>query len=151
MAADRAAHLLPLAGYDVQGTDKTPDASASSLSWAARPAVHHCALTGESTVKVAPCVNVGYDHEKISYPFPLLEGAMRTVQMTLDDVLVQEIDQIVKELGTTRSAFAREAFRTAIAQVRRQAMERMHREGYARHPVQPGECSDWEDEQVWVE
>ena len=39
---------------------------------------------------------------------------MRTVQMTLDDVLVQEIDQVVKELGTTRSAFAREAFRAAI-------------------------------------
>jgi metal-responsive CopG/Arc/MetJ family transcriptional regulator len=76
---------------------------------------------------------------------------MRTVQMTLDDVLVQEIDQVVKELGTTRSAFAREAFRAAIAQVRRQAMERMHREGYARRPVQPGEFSDWEDEQVWVE
>ena len=33
---------------------------------------------------------------------------MRTVQMTLDDVLVQEIDQVVKELGTTRSAFALE-------------------------------------------
>ena len=76
---------------------------------------------------------------------------MRTVQMTLDDALVQEIDQVVKELGTTRSAFAREAFRTAIAHVRRQAMERMHREGYARQPVQPGEFSDWEDEQVWVE
>ena len=44
---------------------------------------------------------------------------MRTVQMTLDETLVQEIDQVVKELGTTRSAFAREALR-AIAQVRRQ-------------------------------
>ena len=151
MAADSTAHLLPLAGYDVQGTDKTRDASGPSLSWAARPAAYDYALTGESTVKVAPCVNVGYDHEKISYPFASLEGAMRTVQMTLDDVLVQEIDQVVKELGTTRSAFAREAFRAAIAQVRRQAMERMHREGYARRPVQPGEFSDWEDEQVWVE
>jgi Arc/MetJ family transcription regulator len=94
---------------------------------------------------------VGYDHEKIGYPFALLEGAMPTVQMTLDDVLIQEIDQVVKELGTTRSAFAREAFRAAIAQVRRQAMERRHGEGYARQPVQPGEFSDWEDEQVWVE
>src|SRR5439155_22123183 len=98
--------------------------------------------------KVAHCANVGYDHEKISCPLALLEGAMRTVQMTLDDALVQEIDQVVKELGTTRSAFAREAFRAAIAHVRRQAMEIMHREGYARHPVQPGEFSDWENEQV---
>jgi len=76
---------------------------------------------------------------------------MRTVQMTLDDALVQEIDQIVKQLGTTRSAFAREALRAAIAQVRRQAMERQHRQGYARTPVTPGEFNDWEDEQVWGE
>lgn len=74
---------------------------------------------------------------------------MRTVQMTLDDALVQDIDQIVKQLGTTRSAFAREALRAAIVQLRRQAMERQHRQGYVRTPVTPGECSDWEDEQVW--
>jgi len=76
---------------------------------------------------------------------------MRTVQMTLDDALVQEIDQVVKRLGTTRSAFAREALRTALARVERQEMERRHREGYRRQPVQTGEFSDWEDEQVWVE
>ena len=76
---------------------------------------------------------------------------MRTVQMTLDDELVQEIDQVAKKLGTTRSAFTREALRAALAHVRRQEMERQHREGYARQPVQPGEFSDWEDEQVWVE
>jgi metal-responsive CopG/Arc/MetJ family transcriptional regulator len=76
---------------------------------------------------------------------------MRTVQMTLDDALVQEIDQVVKRLGTTRSAFAREALRTALARVERQEMERRHREGYRRKPVQTGEFSAWEDEQVWVE
>ncbi len=76
---------------------------------------------------------------------------MRTVQMTLDDALVQEIDQVVKKLGTTRSAFAREALRAALARVGRQEMERRHREGYTRKPVQTGEFSDWEDEQVWVD
>ena len=76
---------------------------------------------------------------------------MRTVQMTLDDVLVQEIDQVVKQLGTTRSAFARDALRAALAQMRHKAMEQKHREGYARKPVTPGEFSDWEDEQIWVE
>ena len=76
---------------------------------------------------------------------------MRTVQMTLDDALVREIDRVVKQLGTTRSAFAREALRTALVQVKRQALERQHRAGYARRPVQPGEFSDWEDEQVWIE
>ena len=76
---------------------------------------------------------------------------MRTVQMTLDDELIQEIDQAVKRLGTTRSAFTREALRAALTQLRHQEMERKHREGYARKPVEPGEFSDWENEQVWVE
>ena len=76
---------------------------------------------------------------------------MRTVQMTLDDALVQEIDQVAKRLGTTRSAFAREALRTALARVERQEMDRRHREGYRRKPVQTGEFSDWEDRRVRVE
>ena len=76
---------------------------------------------------------------------------MKTVQMTLDDALVQEIDQVVKQLGTTRSAFAREALRAALARVERQEMECKHREGCMSQPVQTGEFSDWEDEQVWVE
>jgi metal-responsive CopG/Arc/MetJ family transcriptional regulator len=76
---------------------------------------------------------------------------MRTIQMTLDDELVQEIDQVVKRLGTTRSAFARQALRAALVQFRHRDMERKHRAGYTRMPVEPGEFSDWEDEQIWVE
>ena len=76
---------------------------------------------------------------------------MKTVQMTLDDALVQEVDQVVKKLGTTRSAFTREALRAALVLVARAEMERRHRAGYAHHPVQPEEFSVWEDEQVWVE
>jgi metal-responsive CopG/Arc/MetJ family transcriptional regulator len=70
--------------------------------------------------------------------------------MTLDDALVQEIDQVVKQLGTTRSAFVRDALCAALAQVRRQVMEQKHQAGYARKPVTPDEFSDWEDEQVWI-
>jgi metal-responsive CopG/Arc/MetJ family transcriptional regulator len=76
---------------------------------------------------------------------------MRTVQMTLDDELIREIDQVVKRLGTTRSAFTRETLRAALAQSRHRDMERQHCEGYARQPVQPGEFGDWDNEQVWVE
>ena len=78
-------------------------------------------------------------------------GDMRTVQMTLDDALVQDIDKIVKKLGTTRSAFARDALRAALARVASEEQERRHRRGYERKPVRPGEFSDWEDEQVWVD
>lgn len=30
-------------------------------------------------------------------------------------------------------------------------LERKHRKGYLLKPVEPGEFSDWEDEQVWPE
>ena len=39
---------------------------------------------------------------------------MKTVQMTLDDDLLAELDIIVKEKKTNRSAFTREALKQAI-------------------------------------
>lgn len=74
---------------------------------------------------------------------------MKTVQMTLDDSLVEDVDKAATALGTTRSAFTRDALRTALARLRRQELEKRHRAGYERQPVQPGEFSDWNDDQVW--
>ena len=76
---------------------------------------------------------------------------MRAVQMTLDEALVRDVDKVAKKLGTTRSAFARAALRAALARVASEEEERRHRSGYERKPVRPGEFSDWEDEQVWVD
>ena len=76
---------------------------------------------------------------------------MQTVQMTLDESLVREVDAVVGKLGTSRSAFTREALRQALETLRLRELETLHREGYERHPVSPGEFSDWEDEQVWVD
>lgn len=76
---------------------------------------------------------------------------MQTVQMTLDEQLVAEVDQAVKNLGTTRSAFARKALRLALERLRELELERRQRAGYEKYPVGPGEVSDWEDEQVWVD
>ncbi len=76
---------------------------------------------------------------------------MRTVQMTLDESLVQEIDRVVKRLRTTRSAFAREALKAALARVHIRELEDKHREGYRRKPVEPSAFTDWENEQVWVD
>jgi len=77
------------------------------------------------------------------------ESTMKTVQMTFNEDLVDEIDRIVKERGTTRSAFTRRALQAAIDKLNEKEMERKHREGYARNPVKPGEFSDWESDQVW--
>lgn len=74
---------------------------------------------------------------------------MRTVQMTLDEDLVTAVDRAAKRLGTTRSAFTRDALRMALREVRLRDMERRQREGYAKSPVRKGEFDRWEKEQVW--
>jgi metal-responsive CopG/Arc/MetJ family transcriptional regulator len=76
---------------------------------------------------------------------------MKTVQMTLDENLIVSVDKVAKRLGTTRSAFTRQALKTALREVRTNELERKHREGYKRKPVKWGEFEDWESEQVWVE
>jgi metal-responsive CopG/Arc/MetJ family transcriptional regulator len=69
--------------------------------------------------------------------------------MTLDADLVEAVDQAAKQLGTTRSAFTRDALRRALARLREERLEQKHRLGYERRPVRPGEFDRWEDEQVW--
>ncbi len=71
---------------------------------------------------------------------------MRTVQMTLDDELVASVDQIVKELKTTRSAFTRQALREALKRHYISNFEKQHRRGYELHPVAVDEFSVWENE-----
>lgn len=76
---------------------------------------------------------------------------MKTVQMTLDENLVDAVDRAARKLGKSRSAFARDALREALARERLRNLERKHRQGYARQPVQVGEFDAWETEQVWIE
>lgn len=74
---------------------------------------------------------------------------MRTVQMTLDDELVEAVDRVVKKLHTTRSAFARKALKDALRQVNTDLLEDKHKRGYERHPVGKTEFRIWESEQEW--
>ena len=69
--------------------------------------------------------------------------------MTLDDDLVESVDNIVKELKTTRSAFTRKALRDAIHRFNISRLEETHRKGYELHPVKAEEFSVWEEEQAW--
>lgn len=74
---------------------------------------------------------------------------MRTVQMTLDEDLVQSVDKIAKMLHTTRSAFARDALRQAIRGLEIRRLEEKHRAGYLRKPVEKDEFSVWASEHKW--
>lgn len=76
---------------------------------------------------------------------------MKTVQMTLDEDLIASVDKAAKRLGTSRSAFARQALKSALKDIRMRELEEKHREGYKRKPVKRGEFHEWEAEQVWVE
>ncbi len=76
---------------------------------------------------------------------------MKTVQMSLDDELVQKVDRVAKQLQTSRSAFTRRALREALSRYNIEQLERKHRQGYERHSVAIDEFSVWENEQAWGE
>jgi metal-responsive CopG/Arc/MetJ family transcriptional regulator len=76
---------------------------------------------------------------------------MKTIQMTIDDELLAEVDQLTSTLQTTRSAFIRLALQLALRHYAILEKERQHAQGYIRHPVTPGEFDVWDAEQSWSE
>ena len=74
---------------------------------------------------------------------------MKTIQMTLDEELLNRIDKVIQELNTNRSAFIRESLQCYLEKLRIKKLEKKHREGYLNQPVTPGEFDIWEDEQMW--
>jgi metal-responsive CopG/Arc/MetJ family transcriptional regulator len=62
---------------------------------------------------------------------------MRSIQMTIGEALLSEVDRTMHRLGTTRSAFVREALLLALKQRRILLLEQKHREGYAQKPIEP--------------
>ncbi len=74
---------------------------------------------------------------------------MRTVQMTLDNRLVDEVDRVSKEMSTSRSAFTRDALRAFLDSIMVAQQEQQHRRGYETIPADQSSQVDWEDEQQW--
>lgn len=74
---------------------------------------------------------------------------LRTIQITLPDELLQRVDQAVRELATTRSAFSRQVFEDALWHLRVQEMEKRDAEGYADQPQTLEEVTEWESVQDW--
>lgn len=74
---------------------------------------------------------------------------MKTIQMTLDEDLVKTVDNVVKTLHTTRSAFARDALRQAVKGMHIRRLEEQHRLGYSKKPAENSEFNVWESEQKW--
>ena len=81
----------------------------------------------------------------------IIIAIMKTVQMTLDEDLIAEVDRAARKAKTSRSAFTRTALRAALHQLRVQELEEKQRKGYKNKPVKRGEFDVWHREQVWVE
>jgi len=76
---------------------------------------------------------------------------MKTIQMTIEENLLKEVDKIVTLSGKTRSEFTRQALIKAISEYKNSILEKKQIEGYKKNPVKIGEFSDWETEQAWVD
>jgi metal-responsive CopG/Arc/MetJ family transcriptional regulator len=76
---------------------------------------------------------------------------MKTIQMTIDEALLERVDRVTKSLGIPRSAFIRQALELALREIKIDELQQRHGEGYQRFPVAPGEFDIWEKEHAWGE
>ena len=74
---------------------------------------------------------------------------MRTIQITIDDELVERVDERAKRLGATRSGFARQALRAALARYEEAEKEARQRAGYRRIPPTPREFAIPDEDHAW--
>ena len=66
---------------------------------------------------------------------------MKTIQMTLDENLLSNVDKIVRKLNTTRSAFTRKALKEAIKKIHTRQIEIQHFKGYKKQQVKNDEIN----------
>ena len=77
---------------------------------------------------------------------------MKTIQMTIDEKLLEAVDKLTAELETTRSAFVRDLIKAELRKRHQRELERRHAEGYRKHPQKPEEFAidekarDWGDD-----
>ena len=74
---------------------------------------------------------------------------MKTIQMTIDEPLLYKVDQAIRNLETSRSAFIREALKLALQKYETRKLEERHAKGYVKYPIEKGEFDIWQNEQVW--
>ena len=69
--------------------------------------------------------------------------------MTIDESLLQQVDQTVEELQTTRSAFIRKALKEALRAYHIRRLEERDEAGYEAVPATSRDINEWASEQVW--
>lgn len=74
---------------------------------------------------------------------------MKTIQMTIDETLLLQVDAVVKEKQINRSVFIRQALEAALHQYKMYQWDKQDQEGYARIPQQVAAVDTWFPEQEW--
>ena len=76
---------------------------------------------------------------------------MKTIEVTIDEALLAEIDSATRSLDISRETFINAALQRALREKALIALEQQHAQGYTRHPPRADEFDGWEAEQVWGE
>ena len=74
---------------------------------------------------------------------------MKTIKITIDEELLQKVDQATQLQRVARSQFIRKALEDALRQLAIEELEQRHLQGYQRLPENKGEFDGWEAEQSW--
>lgn len=74
---------------------------------------------------------------------------MATIQVVLDDGLLELADKVAKRRKLNRSALIREALRLYLKQLRYRELERQERIAYERQPDDVDEARRWERVADW--
>ena len=76
---------------------------------------------------------------------------METIQLTIDESLMAEVQQATNALQMTRSDFFKLALERALRQRKIIELEIRDAKAYADNPQRPEEIEEWEREQHWDE
>jgi metal-responsive CopG/Arc/MetJ family transcriptional regulator len=74
---------------------------------------------------------------------------MATIQVVLEEALLQATDRVARRLKVNRSALIRDALREHLRRLSILESERRDREGYARHPIGADEFAVWDKVAAW--
>lgn len=74
---------------------------------------------------------------------------MKTIQLTLDDDLLDRVNRAIAQQQTSLALFMKESLIHYLHKLKIKEMEKQHKDGYSKHPIEKGEFDVWEDEQIW--
>jgi len=64
---------------------------------------------------------------------------MKTIELSIDDELLTRVNLTIAQQKTTLAAFIRESLIHYLNRLKIRELEKRHRDGYGKYPVQKGE------------